>query len=74
MLGAKENDVMLEDCAPAVQYALRRLVRGLGSSREVRWFGIYSRGFCFRHCGLVLHLRWNGDVLFGLVFGFAVEL
>jgi hypothetical protein len=27
---------MLEGCAPAVQYALRRLVRGLGSSREVR--------------------------------------
>lgn len=36
MLGAKDNDGMLEGCAPAVQYALRRLVRGLGSSREVR--------------------------------------
>lgn len=36
VLGAKEStEGLLEGCAPSVQYALRRLVRGLGSSREV---------------------------------------
>lgn len=36
VLGAKEStEGTLEGCAPSVQYALRRLVRGLGSSREV---------------------------------------
>jgi DNA polymerase phi len=34
VLGAKDNDGLFDGCAPAVQYALRRLVRGLGSSRE----------------------------------------
>lgn len=38
MLGAKDNDGVFEGCAPAGKYALRRLVRGLGSSREVRHF------------------------------------
>lgn len=44
VLGAKDNDGLFDGCAPSVKYALRRLVRGLGSSREVRHFRIHSSG------------------------------
>lgn len=70
MLGAKENDDLLEGCAPGVQYALRRLVRGLGSSREVTWLKFFSSLGCDTE--IVKHhelfIRKEGS------FFFAVEL
>lgn len=35
---AKVEEEGLKSCAPAVQYSLRRLVRGVASSREVSSF------------------------------------
>ena len=33
-----EKDDGLENCAPSVRYAIRRLIRGISSSREVECF------------------------------------
>lgn len=37
-----EKDDGLEDCAPSLRYAIRRLIRGVSSSREVSYHATYS--------------------------------
>ncbi|RRT65690.1 hypothetical protein B296_00017342 [Ensete ventricosum] len=37
-----EKDDGLEDCAPSLRYAIRRLIRGVSSSREVSYLATYS--------------------------------
>ena len=40
-----EEEEELQNCAPSVRYALRRLIRGVGSSREVCLFLLFV--FCY---------------------------
>lgn len=43
-----EKDDGLNDCAPSLRYALRRLIRGVSSSREVILFSHFIPVFSFR--------------------------
>ena len=40
-LEAEKNDG-LDNCSPSVRYAVRRLIRGLASSREVRFYIVFE--------------------------------
>lgn len=45
-----EKDDGLNQCAPSLRYAVRRLIRGVSSSREVCFFINFFYPFCIYHC------------------------
>ena len=57
-----EEEEELQNCAPSVRYALRRLVRGVGSSREV--YSIFAFCFLFDAFSVCMVIDFGGKNLY----------